>query len=81
MSRNPEYTELKKELLARLHVQLIHDGDPRLLGYGDIFESYPRMSKKMRPELGGFSESGKYNPKYIQEGQEVPESEIGTAIE
>lgn len=36
---------------------------PRMHGYGDIFESYPRFGP-MRPKLGGFSEQGKYNPKY-----------------
>jgi len=37
--------------------------DPRLLGTGDIFESYPRYSA-MRPELGGFAEQGQYNPAF-----------------
>jgi hypothetical protein len=34
-----------------------------MLGMGDIFESYPRVSS-MRPQLGGFAERGEYNPKY-----------------
>ncbi|MEZ5398536.1 MAG: sulfatase [Bryobacteraceae bacterium] len=38
-------------------------GDPRVTGHGDIWESYPRFSA-MRPELGGFAAQGKYNPKY-----------------
>jgi hypothetical protein len=35
-----------------------------MLGKGDIWESYPRFSE-MRPELGGFAERGKVNPKYL----------------
>ncbi len=50
---------LRKQLLDKLKEQ----GDPRALGTGDIFESYPRVSH-MRPELGGFAERGAYNPKY-----------------
>jgi uncharacterized sulfatase len=47
--------ELERELKAT--------GDPRVTGSGDIWESYPRHSP-MRPQLGGFAEQGKYNPKY-----------------
>ena len=34
-----------------------------MLGYGDLFESYPRFGV-MRRECGGFAERGKYNPEY-----------------
>jgi uncharacterized sulfatase len=47
---------------------LREQGDPRALGTGDIFESYPRVSR-MRPELGGFAERGEYNPKYMPEDE------------
>jgi uncharacterized sulfatase len=40
------------------------EADPRVLGTGDIFESYPRHSP-MRRELGGFAEEGQYNPAFI----------------
>ncbi len=53
----------REELAARLDALLKEQGDPRVLGTGDIFESYPRVSG-MRPELGGFAERGEYNPKY-----------------
>ena len=34
------------------------------VGYGDIFDSYPRFAH-MRPQLlPGFAESGEYNPEY-----------------
>ncbi len=53
--------------LARLRGEmdgaLKAQGDPRALGTGDIFESYPRHSP-MRPELGGFAERGQYNPAF-----------------
>jgi hypothetical protein len=50
-------------LRDQLTAELTALGDPRALGTGDIFESYPRVSP-MRPELGGFAERGEYNPKY-----------------
>jgi N-sulfoglucosamine sulfohydrolase len=59
----PEYAHTCAELRQRLLTLLAGQGDPRALGTGDIFESYPRVSA-MRPELGGFAEQGEYNPKY-----------------
>ena len=59
-------TEHKKTLAthrAELEKILKAEGDPRMLGTGAIFDSYPRHSP-MRPELGGFAEEGKYNPAY-----------------
>lgn len=53
----------QKELAALLTEQLTQQRDPRVVGPFDLFDSYPRMSE-MRPELGGFAERGKYNPKY-----------------
>ncbi len=35
------YTELKAQLEAKLTEQLISQGDPRILGNGDIFDNYP----------------------------------------
>src|SRR5262245_21458954 len=53
----------RKSMRASLQRALTAQKDPRLLGKGDIWESYPRFSP-MRPELGGFAEEGKPNPKY-----------------
>lgn len=47
---------------------LTAESDPRLRGNGDIWESYPRFSA-MRPELGGFAEEGKSNPRYQSGGR------------
>ena len=79
VAENPEYENIKKELTEKLHQQLKKDGDPRFNGFGDIFESYPRNSK-MRPFMGGFSEQGKYNPKYIQENQKIESKNIGKPV-
>jgi len=57
------HEETRERLIAELQERLRRTGDPRVLGTGDIFESYPRFSG-MRPELGGFAERGKYNPEY-----------------
>lgn len=53
----------KEKLGAQLEKTLTAQRDPRMTGRGDIWESYPRFSA-MRPQLGGFAEQGKYNPKY-----------------
>jgi uncharacterized sulfatase len=59
--------EAQPAVLTRMRTQLestlTAQRDPRMLGTGDVFESYPRFSP-MRPELGGFAEQGQYNPKY-----------------
>ena len=49
----------KKTLINELKKQ----GDPRVLGTGDVFESYPRFGA-MR-NFPGFKERGKYNPAYL----------------
>jgi uncharacterized sulfatase len=63
LADSPEHAAAKKKLRAELDKTLLVQGDPRMTGRGDIFDSYPRFSP-MRPHLGGFSEQGKYNPKY-----------------
>ncbi|MEO1011602.1 MAG: sulfatase [Bacteroidota bacterium] len=55
------YTLMKNTLVAQ--------GDPRELGFGSVFESYPRYGS-MKENLKGFKERGKYNPKYYMD---VPE--------
>ena len=57
-----EFEKIKKELGARLEQLLTEQKDPRMLGYGDVFESYPRYSHMRK--FPGFKEQGKYNPKY-----------------
>jgi len=57
------YKALTDSLHRALQDELVKQGDPRELGYGDIFESYPRHGR-MKDYLGGFKERGEYNPKY-----------------
>jgi uncharacterized sulfatase len=54
-----------KSMRTALEKALTEQGDPRLLGRGDIWESYARYSP-MRPQLGGFAEQGQVNPKYLK---------------
>jgi N-sulfoglucosamine sulfohydrolase len=61
------YAQIRTELREILERELREQGDPRVVGYGDIFESYPRISP-MRP-FPGFREQGEYNPDYMMEGQ------------
>ena len=66
LAGNPEYASIKKDLKERLKKLLTQQGDPRMLGYGDIFESYPRFG--LMREWPGFKERGKYNPEYEPKG-------------
>jgi len=59
------HRSVRQSMRATLEKSLAEHGDPRLLGRADIWESYPRFSA-MRPELGGFAERGKANPKYLK---------------
>jgi uncharacterized sulfatase len=55
----------RKSMRAALEKALTAHKDPRMLGEGDVWESYARYSP-MRAELGGFAEQGKVNPKYLK---------------
>ncbi len=63
-----------------LEQKLKQQKDPRVLGYGDLIESYPRLIQ-MRPELGGFVER-EYIMKYLNKARTamgnlgMPEDEI-----
>jgi N-sulfoglucosamine sulfohydrolase len=70
LANDPRFASQKNELSEQLKTTLKEQGDPRVLGYGDIFESYPRFGA-MRPELGGFAERGKYNPYYQHKAEEA----------
>lgn len=80
---DPTYADVKQQLWKRLEAILKKQEDPRVLGFGDIFDAYPRVSAT-RPELGGFAESGKYNQEFAAKAREAmeklgyEESEIAT---
>ena len=63
LADKPEYRSLADSLHHVLQEELIAQGDPRELGYGDIFDSYPRHGP-MKDYIGGFKERGEYNPEY-----------------
>jgi len=62
LADDPKYQIIKNELRKTLENDLKAQGDPRMTGKGDIFDSYPRFGA-MR-DLPGFKAKGKYNPKY-----------------
>ena len=61
-----EYEPVKEDLRNKLENELRIQSDPRILGYGDIYESFPRYGR-FREELEGFSKRGEYNPDYLME--------------
>jgi len=60
------HAEVLAQLRGRLEKDLREQSDPRMLGYGDIFESFPRYAS-FKSELKGFKERGEYNPQYLVE--------------
>ena len=63
LARSAAHAKTLAGLRDQMDRTLKAQGDPRALGRGDIFDSYPRHSP-MRPQLGGFAERGKYNPAF-----------------
>ena len=64
LSEQANLNKIKAQLKTKLDQSLTTQGDPRLLGNGDIFDSYPRFGL-MRP-FEGFKKRGKYNPAFIK---------------
>jgi len=64
LAGNPEYRPILDAMNEKLQSELRKGGDPRALGYGDIFDSYPRYSSTRA--YPGFNTSGKYNPEYVE---------------
>ncbi len=62
LSMKSSFASIKKQLKAELNKVLAEQGDPRVTGKRDLFDSYPRFGL-MRP-FDGFKEGGKYNPAY-----------------
>jgi uncharacterized sulfatase len=62
LADDPKFKAIKTELRKTLESDLTAQGDPRMTGKSDIFESYPRFGG-MR-DFPGFKSKGKYNPKY-----------------
>lgn len=72
LAGEPQYREVSDSLFSILKEKLYKDGDPRLLGRGDVWESYPRF---MPIRLFGEAHPayrGVYNEQYVQAGQRIP---------
>lgn len=63
LSSSADMQAIRTQLKNELEKKLIEQGDPRMTGNGDIFDSYPRFGL-MRP-FEGFKERGKYNPAFM----------------
>ncbi len=64
LSKIFQLQSIRKKMKQQLEQQLLAQKDPRVMGYGDVFDSYPRFGL-MRP-YEGFKERGKYNPVFIK---------------
>ncbi len=59
---DPAFQTVRDKMKQTLEKDLKAQGDPRMTGKGDVFDSYPRFGA-MR-DFPGYKEKGKYNPKY-----------------
>jgi uncharacterized sulfatase len=66
LADQPDYEAVKKELRNKLEKELRMQSEPRMLGFGDMYESFPRYGR-FRDELEGFKNQGEYNPDYLME--------------
>ncbi|MDA0315330.1 MAG: sulfatase-like hydrolase/transferase [Bacteroidetes bacterium] len=62
LSGQQKMAGVQASLKEQLETQLLHQGDPRSTGKGDVFEGYPRFGAMKAFE--GFSEKGSYNPRF-----------------
>ncbi|MCB0668597.1 MAG: sulfatase [Saprospiraceae bacterium] len=70
LAANSSYEDIRKRLKSSLEEILLSEGDPRITGEGNVFDSYPRMSP-MR-NFPGFKERGQYNPEFMPQQSKNP---------
>jgi len=73
LAGKPEYKEIFDDLLKSLEKQLRDNGDPRMSGQGDIWESYPRFMRINNFGCDHPAWQGVYNDYYVQPGQRIPQ--------
>jgi N-sulfoglucosamine sulfohydrolase len=73
LAGEPGYQDVVDSLFTALKIQLTDDGDPRMLGQGDIWESYPRFMRINNFGCDHPAYQGVYNDHYVQPGQRIPE--------
>jgi uncharacterized sulfatase len=69
LAGDPAYSAVKQQLSAEMERVLTEQNDPRMLGCGDMYESFPRYGR-FNPRLEGFKTRGAYNREYMME---IPE--------
>ncbi|MFC2080004.1 sulfatase [Bacteroidota bacterium] len=69
LAEDPEYAGIKEELRSKMEEELTNQGDPRVLGNGDIFDYYPHGNLKKLESFYGNKYVDMhqiYNDKYTQ---------------
>ena len=69
LADDENYAAIKQRLCNEMEHRLTEQNDPRMLGCGDMYESFPRYGG-FNPRLQGFSIRGAYNREYMIE---IPE--------
>jgi N-sulfoglucosamine sulfohydrolase len=66
LAENPAYAEIKNKMIKQMNDKLIKDGDPRINGNGDIFDTYP-YSKDIRNFYNRFMSGEKLKADWINQ--------------
>ncbi|GAA3615354.1 sulfatase [Flavivirga amylovorans] len=52
LALSPEYSDVKQKLRTQMEKELIAQGDPRMLGKGNVFDEYPYFGKRLNYKTG-----------------------------
>lgn len=65
LAQKPEYADIKNQLIKQMTKKLKKDGDPRMFGKGDIFDTYP-YSGNLRNFYNRFKSGEKLKADWIE---------------
>ena len=66
LATSKNHESVLSNLASELDRILLEQGDPRSLGKGDVFESYPYYQRLPEKGFPGFMEYGTYNPSFVE---------------
>ena len=67
LADNPNYSDIKDKLIKQMEQKLRNDKDPRILGNGKIFDTYPYSEDKFRNYYNRFMSGEKLNAGWINQ--------------
>jgi hypothetical protein len=72
LADQPEYASLKAKLVSQMEKKLRDDKDPRILGKGEIFDTYPYSEEKQRNYYNRWLSGEKMSAGWIEQTDVEP---------